>query len=143
MDFDLLAIAQHAGMVGQLVHEAVDRPFGPPGGPGLQALAEEHDEHGLGGRQVFSDRQGRARRYDDREVCRDLALEELGNGPVKGLVARQHREEDRCVDSKQGIEDAEQVQQQQDADDNREPYVLDLLAAVAIYRMVLGDDMHW
>ena len=23
------------------------------------------------------------------------------------------------------------------------PYVLDLLAAVAIDRMVLGDDMHW
>ena len=26
MDFDLLAIAQHAGLVGQLVHEAMDRP---------------------------------------------------------------------------------------------------------------------
>ena len=41
MDLDFIAVAQHAGMVGQLVYEAMNRPFGPPGGPCFQPLAEK------------------------------------------------------------------------------------------------------
>ena len=75
MDLHLDAVAQHAGMVRQLIDEAVDRPLGAAGGPGFEPFAEQHDEHGLGGGQVLADRHRREGRDDDRQIGGNLAVE--------------------------------------------------------------------
>ena len=72
----------------QLVDEAVDRPLRAARGPRFQAFPEKHDEHRLGGGQVLADRKRGAGRDHDGEVGGDLALEELGDRAVEGLVAR-------------------------------------------------------
>ena len=99
VDFDLGTVLQYPRVMRELVDEPVDRALRSPGGPGLQALAEQHDEHRFGGGEVLADSQRRERRDDDREIRRDLAIQQLGDRPVERLVAGEDREDDRGVDA--------------------------------------------
>ena len=129
-------------MARKLVHEAVDRRLGASGGPGLQPLADEHDEHGLGGGQVLAHQRRRHGRDDDRQVGRDLALEQVGDGLVERFVAGDQREEQRCVNAQERVEDAQEVEQQQDAHRRGEAEVLHARASVPVDRMIFADDVH-
>ena len=99
-------VAEDAGAAGKLFDKAVDGGLGAPGGVGFQALAQQHDEHGLGRGQVFAHRQRCHGRHADRQVGRNALFEELADGAVEGLVARQQGQEDGRVDAEDLAEQA-------------------------------------
>ena len=91
MDLDFFAIPNDASVMRQLIDESVNRSFRAPGGPSLQTLAEKHDEHGLGGREVFTNRERGHRRDHNRQIGGNLPVEQLGDRTVERLVPGQDR----------------------------------------------------
>ena len=116
VDFFLASIAQDAGAARDLLDEFADGGGGASGGVGFEPFADEHDEHGFGGGQVFADREGGDDGDAEREVGGDFLFEERGDGVVKRLVAGEQGDEDCGVDPEERLEDARQIQRQQYAD---------------------------
>ena len=141
-DFQLLALAKHARAAGQALDELVDGGFGSSGRVGLEALAHQHDEHGLGADQVFADGQRCHRGDADRQVGRDTLLEQLADGALEGLVPGQQRQDDRCIDAQDVAEQTREVEQQKQPDRDGEADILHALARVFIDRVVFANDVQ-
>ena len=120
----------------------MNRGFGASGGVGLEALADEHDEHRLGGGQVFADAQGGDSRDADRQVGGDAFFEELADGAGERPIARDESQEDRRIDSEDRREQPSNVKEEKDADCRRKADVLDPLPRVPVDGMVFANDVQ-
>ena len=145
---DLLAVTQQHRLVRQLLDKAMDRGCCPARGIGLQAFADEHDEHRLGCHQILADGECRQRGDADRQIGGDLLLHQIADGVVEGFVAGEERQQNRRIDGDAGErnrnrrEQVRRVQQQQQPDECREADVLDALAAVPVDRMVFANNVQ-
>ena len=99
VDFDFRAVAEHARTPRKLLDEALDGGVRAPGGVAFQRFADQHDEHGFGGRQVLPGCQRRDDRDADRQVGRDLPLQQSGDGGEESPIAGDQREDGRRIDA--------------------------------------------
>ena len=106
VDFDFHAVAKHAGMPRKLLHETLDSGVRAPRGVAFQGFADQHDEHGFGGRQILSGCQCRDHRHANRQVRGDLTLQQSGDGGEERSIAGNQRQNSRRIDAGDGGESA-------------------------------------
>ena len=127
------AVAQHPSLVRLAGDEAGDRSLGAVDRPVLDPLADQHDEHDLGGGEVLADPDRRAGRDGNRQVRREVPLEQVEDRVADERIARDQGQDQRQVDAGDRTQRAGQIQQQQDADRAAERDVADpLQQAVAV-----------
>ncbi len=88
----------------------MDSGRGAAGRVGLQPFADQHDEHGLGSRQILTDGQRGDDRDTNGEVGRDVALEQGGDGVAEDPIATENGQDGGGIDSENGGENAGEVQ---------------------------------
>ena len=103
----LAAVAKHPRLFRLAGDEAGDRPLGPIDRPVLDPLADQHDEHDLGGGEVLPDPHRRARGDRDRQVGREMPLEQVQDRVADERIARDQREDQRQVDAGDRADDSE------------------------------------
>ena len=110
VDFDLRAVADHPRMPWKLFHEAVNGGVRAPGRVTLQRLADQHDEHGFGRRQILARSQRCDDRHADRQVSRDLPLQQSGDGGEECAITGDQGEDRRRIEAGDRSESAGYVQ---------------------------------
>ena len=103
----LAAVAKHPRLFRLAGDETGDRPLGAIDRPVFDPLADQHDEHDLGRGEVLPDPYRRARGDRDRQVRREVPLEQVQDRVADERIARDQCEDQRQVDAGDRADDSE------------------------------------
>ncbi len=129
---DFGAGAQHAREAGLRLNEAFDRAPGAVHREVLEPLAEQHDEHDLGGGEVLADRDRRAGGDGDGQVRGEVAAQQVLERVAQQREPGHHGEEQRDVEAGDTGEDPGDVEDEQRRDGGAEQRVAPARRAVAV-----------